>query len=363
MTDTTVAIIGAGLAGLNAARLLHAAGVPFRLFEARDRAGGRILTVDQAGQPAEDGFDLGPSWFWPQMQPAIGALVADLGLPCLAQASTGDVIFDRMSREGPHRMPGMGQEPLSMRIAGGTAALVRALLTGLPKDALRFGTAVTEMRLTADGVAVMTSDGAITSARQVIAALPPRILAAHVRLDPAPAARDLARWQATPTWMAPHAKLFALYDRPFWRAAGLSGTAQSMVGPLAEIHDATTATGKAALFGFVGIPAANRAALGQEALIRAAIQQLVRLFGPEAASPRATLVKDWAADPATATEADLAASGHPVPQPGDWVTGPWSDRLFMAGSEAAPAEPGYLSGAVEASAQTVRRVMERLART
>lgn len=30
---------------------------------------------------------------------------------------------------------------------------------------------------------------------------------------------------------------FAIYDRPFWREAGLSGTAQSMVGPLAEIHD------------------------------------------------------------------------------------------------------------------------------
>ena len=72
---TRVAILGGGLAGLNAARLLHNAGISFQLFEARDRLGGRILTVDETGHPAEGGFDLGPSWFWPQLQPAIGSLV------------------------------------------------------------------------------------------------------------------------------------------------------------------------------------------------------------------------------------------------------------------------------------------------
>lgn len=131
MTKTTVVIIGAGLAGLNAARLLHRAGVDFHLFEARDRAGGRILTVDALGQPSEDGFDLGPSWFWPQMQPAMGELVEELGLPFFCQHSQGDVVFERMSREGPHRMPGLGQEPKSMRLVGGTAALVRALMRDL----------------------------------------------------------------------------------------------------------------------------------------------------------------------------------------------------------------------------------------
>ena len=103
MTHSTVAILGGGLAGLNAARLLHQAGVDFRLYEARDRFGGRILTVDAAGLPAEDGFDLGPSWFWPQMQPDIAALVATLGLTSFSQHSAGDVIFERMSREGPRR--------------------------------------------------------------------------------------------------------------------------------------------------------------------------------------------------------------------------------------------------------------------
>jgi monoamine oxidase len=132
--------------------------------------------------------------------------------------------------------------------------------------------------------------------------------------------------------------------------------AQSMVGPLVEIHDATTDSGKAALFGFVGVPAANRATLGDEALIRAAIQQLTRLFGPQAGSPKATLIKDWAGDPWTATKADAGSSAHPAALTGDWVTGAWQGRLFMAGSEASPFDPGYLAGAIEASRIAVRSI-------
>lgn len=77
VTKSKIAIVGAGLAGLYAARLLNAKGVDFVLIEARDRLGGRIFTADGAGLPCEDGFDLGPSWYWPHMQPAIGALIEE----------------------------------------------------------------------------------------------------------------------------------------------------------------------------------------------------------------------------------------------------------------------------------------------
>lgn len=52
---TQVIIIGGGVAGLNVARILTEAEIPFVLLEARDRLGGRVDTVD--------GCDLGPSWF------------------------------------------------------------------------------------------------------------------------------------------------------------------------------------------------------------------------------------------------------------------------------------------------------------
>ena len=359
-------VLGAGLAGLHAARLLHAAGVDVVLVEARDRLGGRILSVDADGQPSDDGFDLGPSWYWPDAQPALGALVAQLGLQAFAQASEGDVIVERMSREAPRRYRGIAQEARSMRIAGGTAALVRALAGALPPARIVIGARATAMILGDHGVEVSLAPAQgpayQVTAAHVIAALPPRLLAHAVAFTPAPPAPTLARWRDTPTWMAPHAKFVALYDQPFWRDAGLSGTAQSMVGPMAEIHDATTASGRAALFGFVGVAAEQRAAVGEAAVSGACVDQLVRLFGPAARSPRATLLKDWAADPLTATAADRVPGGHPLADATPWVDGPWQGRLALAGSETSPAEPGYLAGAVVAATRAVEATLARLGR-
>jgi monoamine oxidase len=364
MLRTQVAIVGAGLAGLYAARRLRAARVEFVLLEARDRLGGRILTVDEAGRPAADGFDLGPSWYWPRMQPAIAELVAELGLSAFGQHSDGDVIFERMSREGPQRYAGLAQEPLSFRLAGGTAALVGALARDLPRERVLLGARVTAMALGDDGVELTVSRADETTetlvAEQVIAAVPPRLLEAAVTFTPRQEAATAWRWRETPTWMAPHAKFFAVYDRPFWREAGLSGTAQSMVGPMPEMHDATTASGQAALFGFLGVGAEQRAALGEQALTRACVDQFARIFGPEAQRPRATLFKDWAADPLTATAADRAAVGHPTPDPAPWVAGPWQARLALGGSETSPSEPGYLAGAVVAATRAVAETLQKL---
>ncbi len=359
----SVAIVGAGLSGLYAGRLLSAANVDVCILEARDRIGGRILTVDEASNSSDDGFDLGPSWFWPQMQPSIGALIEELKLPSFPQNSEGDVIFERMSREPAHRYPGLKQEPQSMRLNGGSAALVRALAASLPRDSIQCGTCVTAMALTEGGVclSIIRPSGREETlfATHVIAALPPRLLEAGIAFSPALEAATARLWRETPTWMAPNAKFFAIYDRPFWREAGLSGTAQSMVGPLMEIHDATTASGRAALFGFVGFGAPQRAAVGEAAIGRASIEQFARIFGPEALRPRATLYKDWTVDPLTAAPADTHSVGHPEAGVTAWIGGPWRLRLSLGGSETGCIEPGYLAGAIDAARRAVKETLER----
>ncbi|HQT63717.1 MAG: amine oxidase [Acidocella sp. 20-57-95] len=365
MTDMTVAIIGAGVAGLYAAHLLRAAAIPFIVIEARDRLGGRVVTVDEAGQPSHDGFDLGPSWFWPHTQPAIASLVAELGLSAFGQNSDGDVIIERMSRETFQRYRGAGMDQQSMRLVGGTGALVRALATHVPAAQIWLERRVTAMALHADGVAltIRRADSSVEElkVKQVIAALPPRLLDATVTFAPTQEPATARRWRDTPTWMAPHAKFIAVYERAFWCDAGLSGTAQSMVGPMAEIHDASTAAGAGALFGFIGIGAEHRAAMGEASMTRACVEQLVRVFGAEAAAPKATLFKDWAADELTATPADRIMGGHPSAGNGPWVTGPWQDRLALAGSETSPSEPGYLAGAVVAAQRAFKEIVAKLA--
>ena len=61
LTGVRVIVAGAGLSGLSAARDLEAAGAAVTIVEARDRAGGRVLTIRDgfaAGQHAEAGADL-----------------------------------------------------------------------------------------------------------------------------------------------------------------------------------------------------------------------------------------------------------------------------------------------------------------
>ncbi|MBL8434647.1 MAG: FAD-dependent oxidoreductase [Zoogloea sp.] len=358
-----VLVVGGGLAGLVAAHHLRQADIGFVLLEARTRLGGRILTAGAGEALSGEGFDLGPSWFWPDIQPAMGALVRRLGLPAFEQHSDGDMLFERVRGEPPRRLQGMRQEPPSMRIAGGSGALVAALAAGLPASCIRLGARLTDVTLSGSGVEAGFVDahgsGQRLVASDVIFALPPRLLAATVEFSPPLDAATARSWRDTPTWMAPHAKFLACYERPFWREAGLSGTAQSSLGPLVEIHDASTASGQAALFGFVGVPAPQRAQYGEAAIVEAAVRQLARLFGPEAGAPRATLFKDWAADPFTATADDAQAGEHPVS--GGLAAAPaeWRQRLWLAGSEAARRDAGYLAGAVEAAEYAVAALIER----
>src|SRR5689334_20411731 len=52
MDSVDVVIVGAGAAGLEAARMLRADGMRVRVLEARDRIGGRILTHQDPEVPA-----------------------------------------------------------------------------------------------------------------------------------------------------------------------------------------------------------------------------------------------------------------------------------------------------------------------
>jgi monoamine oxidase len=369
-THPAVAIIGGGLSGLAAALLLEQQGLrDVVLFEARDGLGGRIASMDadgalvDCGTPGLDRFDLGPTWFWPDYQAQLDRLVQDLGLRCFEQFGQGDMLVERAPGQAALRRPAFASAPASMRLAGGTGSLIAALYGRLDARRVLLGHTVRRLRHAHTHVEleVQQASGQTRNwrATQVLLALPPRLAASRLAFEPA-LPPELARgWRATPTWMAPHAKYLAVYDSPFWRDQGLSGDAQSAQGPMVEIHDVSMPGGHAALFGFVGVPARVRQGVAQQVLMAHCRAQLGRLFGKQAAHPRAERLKDWAADPLTATDEDQAAAAaqHAEAPPSRPAGGPWSDCLTGIGSEWSQLFPGYLAGALDAATRGVLSIL------
>lgn len=158
--------------------------------------------------------------------------------------------------------------------------------------------------------------------------------------------------------MAGQAKFVAAYAHPFWRDDGLSGTAMSHCGPMAEIHDACDRDGsKAALFGFIGVPPSSRQGMGEAVLCEQALGQLGRLFGSKALPSLWYAVQDWAQQPLTATARDqFPVRQHPVYR-APFVPGAWQGRLWLAGTEFSPRSGGYLEGALESAEWAVKAML------
>lgn len=355
---TRVLIVGGGLTGLALAHRLGEAGVDYCLVEARDRLGGRMLSTPLPG--AVGRVDLGPSWFWPG-QPLIAQLLETHRIGVFPQPTEGRLAFE--TRDGVVRRD-LNLAPMAgaLRIEGCAGALVDALAASLDAECVLRSCAVTQ--LSDDGAHITASLASAAGvqeieAARVVLAMPPRLAAERIRFTPAlpPAVRQALA--AVSTWMAGRAKLVAVYDQPFWSELGLSGSAISQFGPLAEIHDASPGNdSKAALFGFVGLSAESRSA-GRARLEAMAIAQLERLFGPEAAAPVQVLVKDWAIDEWTAVSADSAGpASHPPGGVPKELNGLWDSRLIVAGSELAPVSPGLMEGALESAEVAFRQLLE-----
>lgn len=357
--ETTVLIIGGGLSGLAVAWQLEKKGVDYQLIEARDRLGGRIHShVVSSASQENAAFDLGPSWFWPG-QPRIAALINEFGLTAFEQYAQGDLIYEDQagnvqSSVGHSSMQG------SYRLAGGLSTLIDAIRGQLPAErcALNMqavslenknGSIVTTVKTQQDD---NVTQNIIIQSKKVILALPPR-LAAELTYHPALKSEAITAMQNIPTWMAGHAKAVAIYEHSFWREAGLSGDAMSRHGPLVEMHDASpNRHGPYALFGFVGIPAQYREN-NQEQLKVNILEQLVRLFGPQAGSPISLIIQDWAFELETATSRDHTATNHhPAYGLPDSLNTLWNDDLILSSTESALQFGGYIEGALEAAEVT-----------
>ena len=359
-----IVVVGAGLSGLYASYLLQQSGHRVLLIEARDRIGGRVLS--QAPTAEGHRLDLGPAWFWPGMNPRISTLVKQMGLASFPQHARGAAVVEGQDGKVYKHQSAWEQTPSSYRLAGGMQALTEALHAQFGDAVhLKTNTRVRGFKLRPHAVELDLEDASgrwSQLAAQVIVTIAPRLWAQDISLTPDWPEAMTNDMRAIPTWMAGQAKFVAAYPSAFWREAGMSGDGMSHRGPLSEIHDASDATGKqAALFGFVGASPSYRAGIGPEQLKRYALAQLVRMFGPQAATPTWHALQDWAQEPLTAAKEDTRPlSFHPMYQEGV-VRPEWRQRLFLAGTERAPDHGGYLEGALESAELAVADLLKSAA--
>jgi monoamine oxidase len=206
----------------------------------------------------------------------------------------------------------------------------------------------------ADGVNVL-GDNLSVEARHAIVAVPPALAAriGFVRRLPAGKAALLKGFVG-----GSMAKVEAVYARPFWRDAGLTGQGVADAGAANTIFDNSPPDGSlGVLLGFVGGSSHRRwATLPADQRRAQALASFAGFVGDQANTPVHYLEHDWAQE--------RWSRGCPVAhlprglltKHGEWLRRPVG-RVHFAGSETSDYWIGYMDGAVRAGQRAAREVI------
>ncbi|MFC6997937.1 flavin monoamine oxidase family protein [Rufibacter roseus] len=349
-----VIIVGAGLSGLATAYYLQKKGIEALLLEARDRVGGRIHTVEAKGNATP--VEMGATWFADKHRYFM-QLLQELEVPHFHQFQKGIGVFETHPAEEVQLFQVPDTEEASLRVAGGTSQLIEALLSKVGKEKVVLSSAVSNITEQGDLVEVTCQTGQSFKSRQVVVTVPPYLVSQKLAFEPALPEGVLKVMQQTHTWMGESVKFAVEYASPFWRQKGYSGSVFSHVGPIQEMYDhCNFENTKYALKGFLS---AGAAALNREEREQAVLQQLIKLFGPEAAAHVSYTDKPWIKEPFSYAEYKSYVSphqynGHPI-----YAQPLMNGKLFLSGTETSPVFGGYMDGAVYSGLSAAENVLRQ----
>jgi monoamine oxidase len=432
-----VVVIGAGLAGLAAARHLAAAGRTVVVLEARERVGGRAHThrLDSGHT-----IDLGAQLIG-DVQTRVSALVDEIGLTRVSLAVDGDVLHIAAPGESPRRVgpdkDGLGpfgqldlyqamlRAEVRMRdlhradvdrldsmtaeeylrsvtfldssydlvaalledglcvpldeisgyemleqiasaggleaqdraeewfLAEGTQPIAAHLEAQLPAGTVLRNAPVSRVEVH-DGVARVTSAGGVITAPHVVVAFPPQFY------EPTGVAALLpeVRRRAVEGWVRPDVvKTILVFDRPFWREQGLSGTFHTPGGFANSTVDASPAAGGAGVLILFSTSTTARRLQGRDEPTRVAdaVGWLREILGEDVPWPVAARSVDWSGDPWSLG----GYAGHRAL--GGWAT---ASDLFepvgpvhFAGTETADEWRGFMEGALQSGERAAAEIL------
>ena len=400
-----VVVVGAGFAGLAAARKLADAGGRVTVLEARERIGGRTLTDTSLGVP----IDIGASWIhgtennpltelakivgattvatdfedfvlledhrevdpkaaaasveaWHRIAHRLDELsgdaaatesvadglegIADLDDPLVAWNVTSRIAGEYAADPDQMSLRWLGSEGQfsgpDVILPGGYTQLSQHLADGLD---IRRGTEVTRISYGGDQVHIDTSRGEVTADR-VIVTVPLGVLKAEtIAFDPP--LPEAKRGAIERLGFGLLNKVALAFAAPFWPQStpmiGLVGTNQ----PVTDLVNGLVFAGKPLLVGLRG----GQAAWSRESMsVRASVDELVAAIG--APKPTGSIVTRWGSDPYARGSYSFLAVGS---SPDDMHTlgEPVGERLMFAGEATNPdwfgtVHGAYLSGLREA---------------
>jgi len=408
--EVEVAVIGAGAAGIGAARRLHEAGVDVLLIEARSRLGGRSFTVSD---PIGGALDLGCGWLhsgnenpWteiaerqgqavdrspaPWSKAALGnaftaeeqarfraaserfhARLAEVAAAepdrpasdCLEPGGRWNELLDAVStyvsgaelhRVSARDLAAYRDTSVNWRVSAGYGAVIAAHADGAP---LALGCPVSEIDHSGRRVRITTPQGVI-SAERVIITLPTDLLAEEAVLfrpalpEKSAAAAGLPLGLADKLYIALEgAEAFEIDSRAFGRidrAATGAYHFRPFGRPLIEAY-------------FGGALAADLERGGPDAFFEFAMQELTGLFGAAFKDQLRPLAShSWRADPYARGSYSFALPGMAGQR--EVLAAPVDDRLFFAGEACSTRDYSTAHGALRtglAAAEAILAARER----
>jgi monoamine oxidase len=454
-----VIVIGAGLAGLAAARDVVKAGRSVLVLEARDRVGGRTLNQPIGGGKV---VEIGGQWVGPT-QDEIAKLAKQVGVDTFKTYNEGDNLYytdgnimpyasngplgavppdpsgivdaetailklDQMASETPRDAPWthpdaasldgttvetwkqqntttphgkflidvgiqaiFGAEPRDLsllfllfyiagagnesnpgtferlintpdgaqdsRFVGGSQLVSIKAAKKLGKRVV-LGVPARRIDQTKTGVTVHCDGGYVAHGKQVIVAMSPALAGRILYTPRLPALRDQL------TQRVPNGSIIkceAVYDKPFWREAGLSGQVVSDASPVRVTWDNSPPGGKpGVLLGFIAGTAAREYGRKSGAALRTAVlNNFATYFGKDALKPKAFHEKNWSSDEWTRgcytgymPPGVLLDFGKALREP--------VGRIHWAGTETATIWAGYMDGAVRSGHRAAKEALAAL---
>ncbi len=243
----------------------------------------------------------------------------------------------------------------SVRFVGGPQRLAQGLASRLSSK-VRFNSPVVAVEQ--GPVTTVWTTSQAYRARRVVLAIPKSVTAA-VRFDPALPPAWAQYFQRQPTGAT--VKIQAVYDTPFWRGEGLSGSVTSDTGPIEIVYDNSPPDGHRGVL--VGMAEGNQGrslfGLSEAARRSAVLASLARYFGPRAAHPVAYADRVWAKE--THTGGAYGSYNPPgvVTALSAMVTGPVGS-LHFAGADYSAEWPGYMEGAIRSGSAVASEVLHTL---